>query len=65
MEDPRLTAAAEEAKKLLSGRGRMLLRPSGTEPLIRIFVEARDEALMARAADIIEDQIYKIIDSEE
>jgi len=34
--------AAEEAD--LDGRGRILLRPSGTEPLVRVMVEAPDEA---------------------
>ena len=37
--------AAEEA--LLGGRGRVLIRASGTEPLIRVMAEAEDEALLA------------------
>ena len=65
MENPKLAAAAKEAEQMLAGKGRMLLRPSGTEPLIRIFVEARDMALMNKAADVIEEQIIKIINSEE
>jgi len=31
--------------KALEGRGRVLIRPSGTEPLLRIMVEAQDQAL--------------------
>ena len=57
MNSPKVAAAAGEAEKLLAGRGRMLLRPSGTEPLIRIFVESRDSALMDKAADIMENAI--------
>jgi phosphoglucosamine mutase len=37
--------AAAEAR--LTGQGRLLIRPSGTEPLIRVMAEAEDEALMA------------------
>ncbi|MBP9726471.1 MAG: phosphoglucosamine mutase [Gammaproteobacteria bacterium] len=38
--------AIADAKKTLGDRGRILVRKSGTEPLIRIMVEADDEALM-------------------
>jgi phosphoglucosamine mutase len=44
MEDPRLKAAMEEAKRRLAGRGRVSVRPSGTEPLIRVMVEAEEGA---------------------
>jgi phosphoglucosamine mutase len=37
--------AAAEAR--LDGQGRLVIRPSGTEPLIRVMAEAEDEALMA------------------
>ena len=44
---PGLSAAVvsevERREKQLSGRGRVLVRPSGTEPLVRILVEAEDE----------------------
>lgn len=40
-------AAAESA---LNGTGRVLLRPSGTEPLVRVMVEGRDGALVERVA---------------
>jgi phosphoglucosamine mutase len=33
-------AAVETAAAQLSGRGRVLVRPSGTEPLVRVMVEA-------------------------
>jgi phosphoglucosamine mutase len=35
--------AVEEAAKALAGRGRVLVRPSGTEPLVRVMVEAPGE----------------------
>jgi phosphoglucosamine mutase len=43
--------AIAEAEGELLGRGRLLVRPSGTEPLIRVMAEAEDEALVARAVD--------------
>ncbi len=37
-------SAVEEENEKLKGRGRVLVRPSGTEPLVRVMVEAPDEA---------------------
>jgi phosphoglucosamine mutase len=37
---PALTDALREAERELAGRGRVLVRPSGTEPLVRVMVEA-------------------------
>jgi phosphoglucosamine mutase len=42
--------AENEAMKALQGAGRVLLRPSGTEPVLRVMVEARDAALADRCA---------------
>jgi phosphoglucosamine mutase len=39
-------AAREAAEAALAGRGRLVLRPSGTEPVVRVTVEADDAALM-------------------
>lgn len=44
MDDPGLQAEIGRAEQQLSGRGRVLVRPSGTEPLIRVMVEAPDAA---------------------
>ena len=40
MDSPELAAATEEASRDLAGRGRVLIRASGTEPLVRVMVEA-------------------------
>ena len=46
---PPIQDAVARAESRLGDRGRMVLRPSGTEPVIRVMVEGRDEE-RARAA---------------
>lgn len=43
--------AVREAESQLNGRGRVLLRPSGTEPVIRVMVEGYDAAQVRSLAD--------------
>jgi phosphoglucosamine mutase len=43
--------AIAEAEASLNGSGRLLIRESGTEPLIRVMAEAEDEALVGRIVD--------------
>jgi phosphoglucosamine mutase len=45
-EDESVKAALAEAQRAVEGRGRAFLRPSGTEPVVRVTVEADDDALM-------------------
>jgi phosphoglucosamine mutase len=51
--------ALKEAEAALDGSGRVLLRPSGTEPLIRVMVEGRDGAAARRWADHIAGAVRK------
>ncbi len=51
--DRAIAAAQAEAEKSLSGRGRVLLRPSGTEPLLRVMVEGEPKQLVEQAANSI------------
>lgn len=44
-------AAVRSAEQRLAGRGRVLLRPSGTEPVVRVMVEGDDEQLVHREAE--------------
>ena len=44
-------AAVKEAEAVLDGKGRVLLRPSGTEPLLRVMVEGEDGELVKRGAE--------------
>jgi phosphoglucosamine mutase len=45
-----LKQARDEVDQRLQGRGRVLIRPSGTEPVLRIMVEAQDASLAAECA---------------
>lgn len=53
----RIHAAIADAERTLDGRGRVLVRPSGTEPVIRVMVEAEDldeaQALAGHLAGVI------------
>lgn len=42
-EDPEIKEAIEKWEKFLEGRGRVVVRPSGTEPIIRVMVESLKE----------------------
>jgi phosphoglucosamine mutase len=47
---PSVQTALEKAEAELGDTGRILLRPSGTEPMIRVMVEAPDEGVAQRVA---------------
>ena len=52
-EVPQIQVAQQRVEARLAGRGRVLLRPSGTEPLLRGMVEGEDAALVRTAAEEI------------
>jgi phosphoglucosamine mutase len=54
---PTVTAAVAEAEQALGDTGRVLLRPSGTEPLVRVMVEAETEDEADRHARAIADVV--------
>jgi phosphoglucosamine mutase len=53
LERPSVQAAIAAGEGKLKGLGRLLIRKSGTEPLIRVMAEAEDEALMRAVVDEI------------
>lgn len=50
---PAIAAARDLVERRLDGRGRVLLRPSGTEPLLRVMVEGEDAQAVVAAAEEI------------
>jgi phosphoglucosamine mutase len=52
-------AAVADAEQTLNGKGRVLLRPSGTEPLLRVMVEGEDQKLVERSAQSIAEVVRK------
>ncbi|WP_028113284.1 phosphoglucosamine mutase [Ferrimonas kyonanensis] len=52
--------AVSHVEQELAGRGRVLLRKSGTEPLIRVMVEGEDEALVRALAQTIADEVARV-----
>jgi len=53
----RLAGEQEAVLAELGARGRVLIRPSGTEPLLRVMVEAEDAALAQRCANRLADAV--------
>ncbi|TAG71676.1 MAG: phosphoglucosamine mutase [Burkholderiales bacterium] len=56
-EKTNLKSALADWEQKLTGRGRILLRPSGTEPVVRVMVEAEDEALARAGAEAIAEAV--------
>jgi len=54
---PAMVAAKQAAESALGSDGRVLIRPSGTEPLLRVMVEARDAALARSLAERLVDAV--------
>jgi len=61
MENEKIKAAILQAEKNLQGKGRTLLRYSGTEPLLRIMVEGEDADLVALECERLEAVVKKEI----
>ena len=57
LESEAVKAVAADVEKRLEGKGRILLRKSGTEPLIRVMVECEDGALAKQCAEEIAEAV--------
>ena len=53
MQHPTIKKAMAEAEERLNGKGRVLLRPSGTEPVVRVMVEGHDEEIIRKTAEML------------
>ncbi len=59
MKDEEVLKAADEVGKRLQGNGRILLRPSGTENLVRVMVEAETDELCKEMAELVVEKLKK------
>ena len=46
MEYPEIAAAIGKLEEKFAGEGRVLIRPSGTEPLVRVMIEGKDQQVI-------------------
>ena len=51
LEQAKVQTVVKNAEASLIGKGRLLIRKSGTEPLVRVMVEAKDETLLIQVAE--------------
>jgi phosphoglucosamine mutase len=63
MENKTIQLAVSEAEQELGNTGRVLLRPSGTEPVVRVMVEGEDvtqvDKLAAQIAEVVAQEMQK------
>ena len=59
--DEKISAMIEQIEREMMGKGRVLIRPSGTEPFVRVMLEGGDKQILNRMADrlvnLIEDRL--------
>jgi phosphoglucosamine mutase len=58
---PAVDAAVQRAEAQLGGDGRILVRPSGTEPKIRLMIQARDAALAERVIGQLAEEVRRAL----
>ncbi len=61
LEEPSVQAAIAGAEAALAGRGRLLIRKSGTEPLVRVMAESEDGQLLERTVDSVVDAVKSAV----
>lgn len=61
MEYPEIAGAIEELNRKFDGEGRVLIRPSGTEPKVRVMIEGKDQEMIEREARKLADLIQNIM----
>lgn len=61
MEYPEIADAIEELSAKFAGEGRVLIRPSGTEPLVRVMIEGKDQQQIEEEARRLADLIQNVM----
>lgn len=59
MDYPEIAQAIEELEKKFAGEGRVLIRPSGTEPLVRVMIEGKDQEEISKDAEELAELIMR------
>ncbi|MDX8385270.1 MAG: phosphoglucosamine mutase [Gallionella sp.] len=60
LKNEKINKSVAAAESLLNGKGRVLLRPSGTEPLLRVMVEGEDDNLVRQCAERIAETVRTV-----
>ena len=61
MEYPEVAEAIAKLEEQFAGEGRVLIRPSGTEPLVRVMIEGKDQAQIDQAAHELAELITRVV----
>ncbi len=61
MEYPEIKDAIADLEKKYAGEGRVLIRPSGTEPLVRVMIEGKDQKVIEKDARDLADLIEQVV----
>ena len=61
MKDAEVAAAIQELERKMAGNGRVLIRPSGTEPLVRVMIEGKDQKVIDEEAKRLAELITRIM----
>ena len=61
MEYPEIADAIQKLTDKFAGEGRVLIRPSGTEPLVRVMIEGKDQKMIENDARELADLIQNIM----
>lgn len=61
MEYPEIADAIKELTDKFAGKGRVLIRPSGTEPLVRVMIEGNDKEMIQEEAQKLADLIQNVM----
>lgn len=61
MEYPQIANAIKDLEDKFAGEGRVLIRPSGTEPLVRVMIEGKDQAIIEEEAHKLANLIMEVM----
>ncbi|NLK21334.1 MAG: phosphoglucosamine mutase [Epulopiscium sp.] len=62
LSNEKIKNAIDELEKKFAGEGRILIRPSGTEPLVRVMIEGKDEKVLQKEAEELANLITRELD---